>query len=166
VIFDLKPLHKKYQTSSLSENIPVTESSCVPSRSESELSDICVGCDLLHDTIRSLVARITRASLSVHSLHLLSKTTMGSSVSRLPENLTEQECKKLAGIRWDAGLSAVFAAAPKNEDGTISKTLYLEHFQVDPFQVISSLSDLTHAAHTTLGSHHGCSFGPKSISQR
>eukprot|EP00604_Paraphysomonas_vestita_P001861 CAMPEP_0174821358 /NCGR_PEP_ID=MMETSP1107-20130205/7062_1 /TAXON_ID=36770 /ORGANISM="Paraphysomonas vestita, Strain GFlagA" /LENGTH=445 /DNA_ID=CAMNT_0016038287 /DNA_START=96 /DNA_END=1433 /DNA_ORIENTATION=- len=59
---------------------------------------------------------------------------MGSSVSRLPENLTELECKKLAGIRWEGGLSEIFAAAEKNEDGTISKSKYLEHFRVDPFQ--------------------------------
>jgi hypothetical protein len=60
---------------------------------------------------------------------------MGASVSRLPENLTEQECKKLAGIRWDNGLKEIYENAPKNEDGTISKALYLEHFQLDPFQV-------------------------------
>ena len=67
---------------------------------------------------------------------------MGSSVSRLPENLTEQECKKLAGIRWDSGLSEVFASAEKNEDGTISKTRYLEHFRIDPFQVKEQEKDL------------------------
>jgi hypothetical protein len=60
---------------------------------------------------------------------------MGSSVSRLPENLTEQECKKLAGVRWENGLAEIFAAATKNEDGTISKSNYLEHFRIDPFQV-------------------------------
>ena len=61
---------------------------------------------------------------------------MGSSVSRIPENLTEAECKKLAGIRWDLGLSAVFQNAEKNADGSISKTKYMEHFTVDPYQVI------------------------------
>lgn len=80
---------------------------------------------------------------------------MGASVSRLPENLTEQECKKLAGIRWENGLAEIYAAAPKNEDGTISKNLYLEHFQLDPYQVIPFL--IISLLNSILGSYYGCS---------
>jgi hypothetical protein len=125
-----------------------------------------LGANLLCDTIRLIVARVFRLLFSLPPLQLSLTKRMGSSVSRLPENLTEQECKKLAGIRWDAGLSAVFADAPKNEDGTISKAMYLEHFLIDPFQVHPSLFLISPDTHPPLGSHHGSSFGTKSISQR
>lgn len=78
---------------------------------------------------------LSTLSLLSHYQQPLLHLRMGASVSRLPENITEQECKKLAGIRWENGLKEIYESAPKNEDGTINKALYLEHFQLDPFQV-------------------------------
>ncbi len=65
---------------------------------------------------------------------------MGSIISRIPETLTEEECKKLAGIRWQLGVGEAFASAVKNEDGTINKSDYMQYFQIDPFQVLQNFA--------------------------
>jgi hypothetical protein len=93
---------------------------------------------LIHQRIQSIFA--ISIIVQIKALIYFSFKKMGSIISRIPETLTEEECKKLAGIRWQLGVGEAFASAVKNEDGTINKSDYMQYFQIDPFQVLQNFA--------------------------